>query len=108
MNNVQLTGRPCECGVIEWLCEEVESYYVEILKYDEHTANSLKRQFYSNLDIYCEAFDWWVNLTSKQQRITENKDMLSNSKHRCSDVLFKMEETLIEIRRQNDINVGYV
>ena len=108
MNNVQLTGRPCECGVIEWLCEEVESYYIKILKHDEHAADSLKRQFYSNLDDYCEVFDWWVNLTRKQQIITENKDMLSNSKCKCSDVLFKMEETFIEIRRQNDINVGYV
>ena len=108
MNNVQLTGRPCECGVIEWLCEEVESYYIKILKYDEHTANSLRTQFHSNLDIYCETFDWWVNLNRKQQSKSENSDILFNSKCRCSDVLFKMEETLIKIKRQNEINIGYV
>ena len=108
MNNVQLTGRPCECGVIEWLCERVEFYYIRILKYDEHAANSLKRQFYSKHNDYCEMFDWWVNLTPKQQRITENNDMLFNSKCRCSDILFKMESTFIEIEQQNEINIGYV
>ncbi len=108
MNNIQLTGRPCECGVIEWLCERVEFYYVRIIKYDEHTANSLKRQFYSKLNDYCETFDWWVNLNRKQQLNAENSDRLFNSKCRCSDILFKMEEKFIEIRRENDINVGYV
>ncbi len=107
MNNVQLTGRPCECGVMEWLCERVESYYSIILRYDERAANSLKRQFYSKLNDYCETFDWWINLTSKQRRITENSDMLFNSKCRCSDILFRMEDRIAELTRQNEINVGY-
>ncbi len=108
MINVQLTGRPCGCGVIEWLCERVEFYYIRLLKYDEHAANSLRSQFHSDLDIYCETFDWWVNLTSEQQRITKNSDVLFNSKCRCSDVLFKMEEKFIGIRRENDTDAGYV
>jgi len=106
MNNIQLTGRPCEDGIIEWLAENVEKYYEKILIYDKNKAESLRLRFYNDLDDYCYVFDAWMNADSKTKKEIE-QHLLSDSKFRCSESVSEMEEIANALEKENEFNIGY-
>jgi hypothetical protein len=107
MNVEKLTGRPCECGVIEWLSGNVELFYVEIMRYDKHAAESYKRQFYSRLDEYCDIFDWWMTLPHDQKITGECISILSDSKWECAEIALDMEIILQKLRKRSEKYIGY-
>jgi hypothetical protein len=107
VNVEKLTGRSCECGVIEWLSENVELFYVGIVRYDKHAAESYRRQFYSKLDEYCETFDWWMTLPHEQKITYGYMSILSDSKWKCAEIASDMEIILQKLRKRSEKYIGY-
>ena len=106
MNNVQLIGRLCEDGIIEWLAENVDVFCEKISIYDKNKAESLRLRFYNDLDDYCYVFDAWMNADSKTKKEIE-LHLLLDSKFRCSECVFEMEEIANTLEKENEFNIGY-